>query len=157
LAFVQLPFDGDYQVEFATLGEGGAIEYLIRPTGAADVELGGRIALSIFPHEGGIQEVGTVIAYTFDADAGDLIAVSARPASEDADLDLGFDVYGPNGYVLSSHDDDVGKDPVADRVELPLTGRYIVTLWNYGGTVGPFEIVIANPEAPIAPPRPGGS
>lgn len=151
MRLVQLPFDGEYQVEFVTLGESGTIEYLIRPTSAPEEDLGGRVGLTVFPHEGVFEGPGGLITYTFDANAGDLVAVAAR-AARDTELDLVFDIYGPDGYLLASHDDDVGKDPIADRIELPQTGRYVIAVWNYNGTTGSFEIVIANPEAPIAAP-----
>ncbi len=157
LSLVQLPFDGAYQVEFQTLAESGPVEYLITTTRAADLDLGGRIAPSNFARTGAFDAPGTVLSYTFDASAGDLIAVSARPTVAGSDLDMGFYLYAPDGSRLASHDDDVGKNPVADGIELPLTGRYVVCLWNYGGTLGPFEVVIANPEAPVAPPGSPGS
>ena len=155
LSLVQLPFDGPYEIEFISLGEPGRIDYLIQNTRSADMKQGGRVALSNFPRDGMIDETGTMLSYTFDADAGTLISVAARPGAADVTLDLGFDVYGPDGYLLAHHDDDVGKDPIADRIELPLTGRYVVTLWNFGGTHGPFEMLIANSEAPVAPPSGG--
>jgi hypothetical protein len=151
MSFVQLPFDGTYQIEFTTLTESGVIEYLIRPTSAADDELGGRVGLSVFPHKGTIDQTGSLIVYTFDANAGGLVGVAAR-AQQNSGLDLGFDIYAPGGYILATHDDDVGLDPVADRIELPQTGRYAVALWNYGGTTGSYEIVIVNPDAPVQRP-----
>jgi hypothetical protein len=81
-----------------------------------------------------------------------LISVAARAVGQGSNLDLVFDVYGPDGTIIKRNDDDLGKDPVADRIEVSLAGRYVVTIWNYGGTIGLFELVIDNPEAPAALP-----
>lgn len=154
LSFVQLPADGTYQLEFTTVAEGGQIEYVIRPTSRPeDDELGGRVGLSIFPHKGVMDGSGMLLVYAFDGDAGHLVGVAARTAYN-TELDLGFDLYAPDGTLLTTHDDDVGKDPVVDRIELPLTGRYVVAVWNFEGSTGPFELVISNAEAPAA--LPGG-
>jgi hypothetical protein len=153
LSFIQLPFDGNYQVEFKTLGDGGTIQYLILTTRSANEDLGGRVALNNFAKDGDMVETGTLITYIFDLNAGDLLSIAARAVGAGNPLDLGFDVYGPDGVLIASHDDDVDKNPVADRIEVPLTGRYVVTLWNYRGTIGPFEIVIDNPAAPSTLPH----
>jgi hypothetical protein len=60
LTTVQVPYDGQYYVEFLTLGEGGEIEYYIRVIRQSEIELGGqRIAPSRFAHEGEIVGPGT--------------------------------------------------------------------------------------------------
>ena len=151
LAFVQLPFEGAYQVEFETLSDSGDIQYVIRTSRPTTDDLGGRIAPSNFARKGEMLETGTVISYDFDLNAGDLLSVAARAVGAGNTLDLGFDIYDPDGSLLSTHDDDVGKNPVIDRIEVSLSGRYVVTLWNYAGTVGPFEIVIDSPKAPEVP------
>lgn len=152
LGLIQLPFDGTYQVEFASIEESGTIEYVIRANRELSDELGGRILPSNFARDGEVLETGTLISYSFDLRAGDLISVAARAVGQGSTLDLVFDVYGPDGTLIERNDDDLGKDPVADRIEVTLAGRYVVTVWNYGGTIGLFELVIDNPEAPSALP-----
>lgn len=155
LSFVAFPFDGAYQVEFATKTGGGEMEYYIRQVRQVDVGLGGNVTPGGYVGKGEISSSGMVLAYTFDAQAGDLIGVDAH-ATGGTGLDLGFDLYSPDGYLLVTKDDDVGKDPVLDRIELPRSGRYILMLWNYGGTTGPFELFVTTPGAPAPPPPDGG-
>lgn len=152
LALVQFPFDGTYQVEFTTLNEGGTIEYYIRPYSFAGLdERGDYIVAGGFGKTGEIDGPGSVLAFVFDASAGDLIGVDAH-ATSSTGLDIGFDLFAPDGTMLESLDDVVGKNPVLDRLELEQTGRYAVTVWNYGGTTGTFDIFVTNPEAPSTPP-----
>jgi hypothetical protein len=154
LSFVQFPFDGSYQVEFSTKSGGGEMEYYIRPIRQVDIELGGKTAPGGGVKKGEISGPGMVLAYTFDAQAGDLIGVDAH-ATGGTGLDLGFDLYSPDGYLLVTKDDDVGKDPMLDRIELTKSGRYVLLLWNYGGSTGPFELFVTSPEAPATPPGGG--
>jgi hypothetical protein len=151
MTLVQFPFDGEYQVEFLTLGESGEIDYYIRPIGQADIEMGGRVVPGAVGHEGEIVGPGTAVVYAFDGQAGDLLGIDAH-ATGDTGLDLGVDLYGPEGYLLVTRDDVVGKDPVIDRIELPVTGRYVLVVWNFGGTTGPFDLFVTRPEAPDALP-----
>jgi hypothetical protein len=153
ISFAQLPLDGIYQIELKTSGEAGTIQYLVLNTRSPNEELGGRVALNNFARDGEIVETGTALSYIFDLNAGDLLSIAARAVGAGNPLDLGFDVYGPDGTLIASHDDDVDKNPVADRIEVPLTGRYVVVLWNYRGTIGPFEIVIDSPDAPAQLPH----
>lgn len=151
LTLVQFPFDGEYQIEFATMAESGKIEYYVRLTRQVDLEYGGLVVAGGFGKEGEIEGPGTVYSYVFDASAGDLIGVDAH-ATGIRGLDLGFDLYAPDGTRLLRQDDDVGVNPVIDRYELPEAGRYAVTVWNYGDTVGEFDVFITKPDAPATPP-----
>jgi hypothetical protein len=151
LTLVQFPFDGEYQVEFTTTAESGRIEYYIRLTRQPDMEYGGLVVAGGFGKEGEIEGPGTVYSYVFDASAGDLIGIDAH-ATGITGLDLGFDLYAPDGTRLLRRDDDVGINPVIDRFELPQSGRYAVTVWNYGGTTGEYDVFVTNPDAPATPP-----
>ncbi|MBN1310292.1 MAG: hypothetical protein JXB30_02655 [Anaerolineae bacterium] len=151
LSFVQFPFDGVYQVEFLTKSAGGQMEYYIRPIRQVDIELGGQIVPGRGVEKGELTGAGMALAYLFDAQAGDLIGVDAHTTGGFS-LDLGFDLYSPDGYLLVTKDDDVGKDPILDRIELPQSGRYALVLWNYGGTTGPFELFVTKPDVPATPP-----
>ncbi|MBN1426903.1 MAG: hypothetical protein JXB07_00875 [Anaerolineae bacterium] len=151
LSFIQFPFDGSYQVEFDPKSGGGQIEYYIRPIRQVDINLGGKITPGRDFQKGEMTGPGMVLAYTFDAQASDLVGINAE-AVGGTGLDLGFDLYSPDGYLLVSKDDDVGKDPVLDGIELPKSGRYVLLLWNYGKTTGPFELYLTKPEIPSAPP-----
>lgn len=147
LTLVQFPFDGVYQIEFATLGESGLIDYYVRPTGQADIDMGGLIAVGDAGYEGEIVGPGTALAYVFNAGEGDLIGIDAHATGE-GELDLAFDLYDPDGHLLVSRDDSVGKNPIVDRFVLTATGRYVLILWNYGGTTGPFDLFVTRPDKP---------
>lgn len=150
---VQFPFNGVYQVEFTTLNEGGQIEYYINyyRQAALDDETGGPIVAGGFGKSGEIEGPGTVITYVFDGTAGDVIGVDAHSTGSSA-LDLGFDLYAPDGTRLTRQDDVVGKNPILDAIELPQTGRYALSLWNYGDTTGTYDVYVTNPGAPSTPP-----
>lgn len=151
LTLAQFPFDGIYQIEFTTLADSGAIEYLIRPVGAVEIDEGGVVIAGGFGKSGEMRGPGTVFVYQFDATAGDLIGADAH-ATSSTGLDLVFDLYAPDGQLIASRDDVVGKNPVIDRLELTQSGRYSLALWNYGGTTGTYDIFITRPEAPATPP-----
>jgi hypothetical protein len=74
--------------------------------------------------------------------------------TDNTGLDLGLDLYSPEGERLVTLDDVVGVNPVIDRIELPQTGQYALVLWNYGGTTGLYDLYVTNPEAPATPPGP---
>jgi hypothetical protein len=152
MTLVQFPFDGEYQIEFLSLGEGGEIDYFIRTIRQPDIEMGGRVVPGNIGHEGEIVGPGTAVVYEFDSLAGDLVGIDAH-GTGGTGLDLVFDLYDEEGHLVISRDDDVGKDPVLDRIELTTTGRYALVVWNYGGTTGPFDIFITSPEAPEKPPE----
>jgi hypothetical protein len=145
--FVQLPFDGQYQVEFSTLGEGGQIQYYIRSIRQADIDVGGRITPGMVAHKAEMEGTGCFYVYVFDIQGGELIGIDAH-ATGGTGLDLGFNLYTPDGYLLVTRDDVVGRDPVLDRIELTQPGRYVLAVWNYGNTTGPFELYVTNPAAP---------
>jgi hypothetical protein len=151
LALVQFPFDGTYQVEFSSNAKGGQIDYFIRTVRQIDAGVGGQIYPGGRAEKGDITGPGTVLTYYFDAKQGDLIGVDAH-GTGGTGLDLGFDLYGPDGTRLVARDDVVGKDPILDRFEIPRTGRYVLSLWNFGQTTGPFEVFVTTPEAPATPP-----
>ena len=151
VTLVQFGFEGTYQIEFTTLNEGGTIEYYIRPISAQNIDEGGPIVPGGFGKSGEMEGPGTVYAYLFDASGGDLIGVDAH-ATSSTGLDLGFDLYAPDGTLLVSRDDVVGKNPVIDRLELPQAGRYVLALWNYGDTVGTYDIFVTSPGTPATPP-----
>ncbi len=151
LDLVQFPFDGQYQIEFSTKGNAGNVQYYIRPVKLVDAKIGGKIYPAGRAEHGEIYGTGTVIVYTFEAKAGDLVGVDAH-ATGGTGLDLGFDLYDPDGERLVTRDDVIGKDPVLDRIVLAKSGWYMLTLWNYQDTTGPYEIYVTSPEAPAASP-----
>ncbi|NLH07426.1 MAG: hypothetical protein GX484_07475 [Chloroflexi bacterium] len=157
MSLVQFPFDTRYQIEFSTNAEGGLVEYYIRyykQVELDDEKTGGFIAPGKFGKSGEIEGPGSVITYLFDAGAGTLIGIDAHATGRGNNLDLGFDLYAPDGTRLVRRDDVVGKNPVLDGIELAQSGRYALTLWNYGGTTGTFDVFVNDLGAPATPPGP---
>lgn len=142
LTLAQFPVDGEYQIEFATAAEGGTVRYLIRRISQYDLEAGGRITPGFTGRKDVIEGPGTAYAYFFDGQAGELVSIDAHPTTSGSNLDLGFDLFTPDGYLLISLDDVVGKNPVVDRLALPQSGRYVLTVWNYGDTQGEFIVFV---------------
>lgn len=151
LELVQFPFDGTYQVEFSSKGDSGAIDYLIRSVRLVDAGMGGQIYPGGRAEKGEITGAGSLVCYYFEENKGDLIGVDAH-GTGGTGLDLAFDLYGPDGTRLLTRDDVVGKDPILDRYEIPQPGRYVLCLWNFQSTIGPYEIYVTRPEAPATPP-----
>jgi len=145
LDLFQFGFSGTYQIEFTPLGESGRLEYLVLLTREADLDVGGRIATGRNLNEGDIDGAGTVIAYSFNVSAGDLVGIDAHPVI-DTGLDLAFDLYSPEGYPVVSRDDVIGVDPLVDRVELSQSGQYVLVLQSKGAGVGPYELIVSKPE-----------
>ena len=148
---VMFPFDGTYQVEFQTLADTGTMEYYIVPVSQFDNDQGGKLIAGGKGRQNEIVGPGTVLVYWFEGNAGDLVGIDAH-ATSSTGLDLAFDLFGPDGSFILDRDDVVGKNPVIDTLELPETGRYAIALWNYGGTIGTFDIFVTSPEAPATPP-----
>lgn len=148
---VMFPFDGTYQVEFQTLGESGTMEYFIVPISQFDNEQGGKLIPGGQGRQNEIVGPASVLAYWFEGNVDDLVGIDAH-ATSSTGLDLAFDLFGPDGSLILTRDDVVGKNPVIDVLELPSSGRYAIALWNFGGTVGTFDIFVTSPEAPSTPP-----
>jgi len=151
LDLVQFPFSGPHQIEFSAVGGSGEFQYYIRPVRLVDAKIGGKIYPAGRAEHGEFYGPGSVIVYNFQAEAGDLIGVDAH-ATAGSGLDLGFDLFDPDGEKLLTRDDDVGKDPVLDRIALPKSGSYMLALWNYADSTGPYEIYVTTPEAPSSTP-----
>jgi hypothetical protein len=153
IGLVQFPRDGVYQIEIKSHAGAGSGDYYIRPVALVEAGIGGII------YPGGRKESGELsgsamsIVYLFDGSQGELIGVDAH-ATSGSGLDLGFDLYTPDGNLLVTRDDDVGKNPVLDRVELPVTGRYVLVIWNYGGTTGTYDVFVTHPQSPSTTPLP---
>ncbi len=154
LTLLQFPRDGQYQLEFETLGASGSIQYLIQTTSSYDLDQGGTIVPgSKGGRAGEVAGPGTVLTFQFDGQIGELIGIDAH-ATSSTGLDLGFDLYTPDGYLLVTRDDSVGKNPAIDRLELPQTGRYALTIWNYADTTGTFGVFVNLPQAAQTAPQP---
>lgn len=150
ITFLQFPVDGQYQIQLTSKTAVGKIDYRIKPIRQVDIELGGKIYPGGRAEKGDISGPAMFVVYEFSAQAGTSIGVDAH-ATGGTGLDLGFDLYNPDGTLLISRDDTVGKDPVLDRIQLLQSGRYIVALWNYSGTTGPYEVFVTTPESPSSP------
>lgn len=144
---VQLPVDGAYQMEFTTLGESGTLEYYARLIKQVDIETGGPIVPGGYGQVGEITGPGSVVTYVFESSENDLIGVDIR-VPYGSDLDLGFDLFGPDGTLLISRDDVAGKLPLLDRYLITQSGRYALCIWNKNGTEGSFDIYVTDPGAP---------
>ncbi|GAB4478521.1 MAG: hypothetical protein Kow00124_23000 [Anaerolineae bacterium] len=153
LSLIQLPFDGDYQMELTTLAESGRVDYLIRALRRVDIDDGGPIVPGGYGQVGEIVGPGTLHIWQFEARAGDLIGFDVR-ATGSTTLDLAFDLYGPDGALLLSRDDVVGLNPVLDRYEVLTTGRYVLAIRNNSGTVGQYEVYVTSPGSPGTQPAP---
>ncbi|NDJ51726.1 MAG: hypothetical protein GYB68_01425 [Chloroflexi bacterium] len=153
LPLLQFPVDGQYQIELITLNETGFVEYLVRGQRQVDIEFGGRIVAGGFGQEGSIEQPGSIYAYVFDGQEGDLIGVDAHAVGRST-VDLAFSLYGPNGEFIVARDNDVGFDPVIDRLELTASGQYAVLLTSVNSTSGDYDIFVTNPTAPATPPPP---
>lgn len=142
LTLAQFPLDGEYQIEFTTAAAGGTARYFIRRISQYDLEAGGGIVPGFTGRKDVIEGPGTVYAYFFEAQAGELVSIDAHPTASGSGLDLGFDLFTPDGYLLISLDDVVSKNPVVDRLALPQSGRYVLTVWNYGDTRGELIVFV---------------
>ncbi len=142
LTLAQFPWDGEYQLEFVTVAESGTVQYLIRHVSQYNLEVGGRIAPGFTGRKDVMEGPGTVYTYFFEGQAGELVSLDAHPTSSTSGLDLGIDLFTPDGYLLVSLDDVVGKNPVVDRLMLPQSGRYVLTVWNYGSAGGEFIVFV---------------
>jgi hypothetical protein len=121
------------------------------PISQYDNDQGGKLIPGGQGRQNEIVGPGSVLVYWFEGNVDDLVGIDAH-ATSSTGLDLAFDLYGPDGSLILTRDDVVGKNPVIDVLELPASGRYAIALWNYGGTVGTFDIFVTSPEAPSTPP-----
>jgi len=150
LNIVQFPYDGEYQVEFATLGETGRIEYLIQSRSQVEIDEAGPIVPGGFGQRGTIGAAGSLYVWLFEAEGGELVGIDVG-ATGGTRLDLAFDLYSPDGYLLASRDDVVGLDPVLDRLELPVSGRYALAIRNKNGSTGTYAVYVTTPGLPGTP------
>lgn len=146
---VQLPFTGSYQMEFTTLGESGRMQYYARSIKQVDIDTGGPIVPGGLGQIGEITGSGSVITYLFNASEGDLIGIDIR-VPYGSDLDLGFDLFGPDGTLLIVRDDVAGLLPLLDRYEIVDSGQYALCIWTKGDARGSFDIYVTDPGAPAS-------
>ncbi len=147
LTFVQLPYDGSYQVEFIPLETEGLVEFTL--SHALDdvgetvepVEVGGS------PLPCHIYGPGTLLSYTFGTGADDTINMGVR-FSAGAPIDLNFDLYDPDGYLMFSSRGVNGAGILVQDYSLPAAGSYVLVFWNQGQQAGDFEVDLSYSGGP---------
>jgi hypothetical protein len=142
-----LPADGTYRVVVSSYGGLGAepVEYdLILSAVAGDGRVVESGALSYGDAVDAILLGGRTSSFTFDAQAGDIVTLTATSTSGDADLFM--ELYGPDELLLFSDDDsnpDGGRDPQIRNLPLPTDGTYRIVIRPYSGGEGSARFVLS--------------
>ncbi|MBN1119819.1 MAG: hypothetical protein JXJ17_01975 [Anaerolineae bacterium] len=139
LTFVQLPYDGRYQVEFFPLETEGLVEFTITHALADVGEIGAPVEMGGVPLPCHMDGPGTLLSYTFEAEAGDTLNIGVR-FSAGVPIDLNFDLYDPDGYLLASSRGVEGAGALVQDYSLPVAGSYVMVFWNQGQQAGDFEV-----------------
>jgi hypothetical protein len=143
LTFVRPPHDGACQVEFIPLETEGVVDFTITRA-AGDVEsVSGPIVAGGDPLRCHIAGPGTVLSYSFEAKAGDRVNMGVRFLNG-ALIDLNFDLYDPDGYLLYSSLGVDGAGLLVQAYSLPAAGDYTLVFWNQGQQAGDFEFDLSS-------------
>lgn len=137
---VPLPETGVYQVEVAEFfGETGRYTLSLALSQTPQFEDGGEINLSQVI-TGELME-GARPVWTFRGDAGQLVTIVLTPLNEQ--LDLIFELVGPDGQLLTTKDETFVGDPeVLVGFELPVTGTYKVQIRSFSDKGGGYTLAL---------------
>jgi hypothetical protein len=142
LSLVQFPYDGTYQVELSTLGEGGATEYEAEIIPFSAIEQGGVIIPGDAPRPGRLPGGGAVAAYRIELNGAPVIAVDAHAVAGTATPDLVMAVYSEDGGWLVGTDQRAGHNPVLEAIPTASEDWVILLVWNRGPAAGDYEVVV---------------
>lgn len=137
---VPLPETGEYQVEVTEFfGETGRYTLSLALSQTPQFEEGGEIGLSQVI-TGELME-GARPVWTFRGDAGQFITIVLTPLNEQ--LDLIFELVGPDGQLLITKDETFVGDPeVLVGFELPVTGAYKVQIRSFSDKGGGYTLAL---------------
>lgn len=103
--------------------------------------------------QGAIFEAQDYVAYTFGAQADEVVSVSMTATS--GNLDTLVQLVDPDGNLIAVNDDANGTNSLISNVRIIQTGNYIVVATRYGkdlgGTEGEFELVVSETSAALPP------
>lgn len=140
---MQLPYTGQYRLEFTPYGSGEAsfrLEQLDPSTLTGGGVFGDELAAT---RTGRLEAPGTFHYFQFNAEAGDRITLVAQSESSVGLLDLGFAVLGPDGRQMVFADDSTSEnpsDPELRGYEVSLTGTYTVVVYSFNDAQGTYEL-----------------
>ncbi len=122
-------------------------------------ELGGGIVSPELGESLGLLLYGDVVANSLAADAidswdfigleGEVIDIVVKPSG---DLDVVIDVLGADGVsVIGGELDDEFETETIEGLALPTTGDYIIVIRGFAGSVGDYELTIAETGTAVIP------
>ncbi len=137
---VPLPETGEYQVEVTEFfGETGRYTLSLALSQTPQFEDGGEIGLSQVI-TGELME-GARPVWTFRGDAGQLVTIVLTPLNDQ--IDLIFELVGPDGQLLMTKDETFVGDPeVLVGFELPVTGAYKVQIRSFSDKGGSYTLAL---------------
>jgi hypothetical protein len=103
--------------------------------------------------QGAIFEAQDYIAYTFGAQADEVLSISMNATS--GNLDTLLQLVDPNGNLIAVNDDSNGTNSLINNIRIVQTGNYVIVATRYGkdigGTEGEFELVVSETSAALPP------
>jgi hypothetical protein len=135
-----IPAGGEAYIVVAGYGPAsGAYELYLTPSGVVSGPVAGDIAYGQLVR-GRLGTADDFELWRFSGRTGDVFDVTVRPLPDDLDVIVDvIDATGlsvlPNGAV----DEYVGTEYVRGAV-LPADGEYLVMVWGFAGTTGPYEV-----------------
>lgn len=128
-----------YLVVTAVGGTTGSYELYVTPAGTVSGPTAGDIAYGELGR-GRLETEDSFDLWRFSGQAGDLIDVTIRPLPDE--LDVVVNIMDPVGRSILPHgivDQAYGTEYIRG-VALPRTGEFLIAIWGFRGTVGPYEV-----------------
>lgn len=137
---IPLPETGEYRIEVTEFfGETGRYALSLSLSATPEYSEGGDIALGQVI-TGELTDAARPV-WTFHGDAGQLISIVLTPLSNQ--LDLIFELLGPDGQPLATKDETFAGDPeVLVGLELPLTGAYRLQIRSFSDKGGSYTLAL---------------
>ncbi len=141
---VTLPADGQYIILVRDFnGEPGEYEIALGAAPAATPENAG--TLSYGDTILGDIPPGAAVAWTFNAQAGDIIDLVVQAA--DSSSDVVIQLQGPDGLTaLEVDEESAGDDESIRGFTIPITGQWRVVLREYFGDAAGYRLTLARAQ-----------
>jgi hypothetical protein len=135
-----IPASGEAYVVVSGFGAAaGSYELYLTPSGVVSGPVAGDVAYGQVVR-GRLETADDLALWRFSGQAGDVFDVTVQPLPDE--LDVGVNVIDPTGLSILPNgavDEFYDTEYVRGAV-LPADGEYLVMVWGFAGTTGPYEI-----------------
>ncbi|MCC6906293.1 MAG: hypothetical protein IT326_10660, partial [Anaerolineae bacterium] len=137
----QFPGDGFYELGITSLAGNGEVGVSIYTLEEAEIDESRVFSSTDQELRGTILHPASYHTYRLPLERGQRIDLTAQALV--AGLDLLFELYAPDGQLLTARDDNLGSDPALWNFMPSQSGTYTVVLSNYDEGIGDYALRVA--------------